>query len=312
MVDPPHVLDKPAHPHEFHFNFPDLQNYFGTSGTQPFDSPFEKKKLFSDQQGFFNDKLPLIKMTVSDFVLAHKCPKVFNGYWLEKSTPQPPHHPVFDVGTKVDWAAKRYLSGPISARQSNRQQLRVILQSEIEKLEHWHDHQKTEAYLKAFDDFCGYYENAKLSANVAPNEWLEFELEGFRLGGRIDLLLQNWLDHKNLLLDLKLEKFGDELPQLQLSDVVQVMLYADVLHRRGVAIQEIGYYYFQERTLIVQAVASADLAKFAEVFRKYAAALKTTVEFLPRQCELCLICPLRHACNVGRELTKQHFKKPLK
>jgi len=297
--------------HGFHFNFPDPQNYFGISGVYPLDSPF-KKKLFSDQQALFNDELPLIKMTVSDFILAHKCPKIFNGYWLEKSPPRPPHHPVFDVGTKVDMLAKAYLCLPVEARQTNRQLLRDTLQHEIEKLKHWHDSPKTQVYLEAFDDFCEYFKNAQLSTKIAPDEWLKFKFENFRLGGRIDILLQDWLEHKNLLLDLKLEKFGTGLRELQFSEIVQVMLYANELCRRDVAIQEVGYYYFKERTLLVQAVTSTDLQQFARILRKLATTLEATVEFIPRQCELCLICPLRYDCDVGRELTKQDFINPLK
>lgn len=300
--------NEPRYISGFNITIPDALTYFGELSDDPANCPLEKKRQQSNQAGLFGEGSQLIEMSISDFILAHKCPKVFNGY-LNKGFPlSHPHHQIFDIGTCVDKVAKEYLRLPIVVRSEKQPILRQKLQHEIQKFAL--SHEKELEFLNAFDDFCAYFNKTKLADNFDSNKKLVFEFEDFRLSGKIDFLIQD-NDKTLTLLDLKLISVGNDVDHLQFYDIIQIKLYAYAFLCRGIEIKKVGYYYLIERTLIIEEVTPIELQRFAEILKRFANSLARTKNFCPRKCAYCLICPLREKCEIGSQLTRDDFTIPL-
>lgn len=293
----------------FNVIIPEAQTYFGELSENLTEWPLEQKKKENSQEGLFGNEPKLIEMSVSDFILAYKCPKVFNGYF-NKGFLNHPHHAVFEIGTHIDTVAKEFLSLPTKVRPEKQSILREKLRRNITERLKLDDKQIRE-YLLAFDDFCHYFQTTKLADNFDFNKKLVFKFDDYRLSGKIDFLLKDDDNQGLILLDLKLVSVGNDLNHLQFYDIIQVKLYAYALSCLNVSISKVGYYYFSERTLIFEEVSEIELKNFAEILKHFAGYLRMTKNFQPRKCAYCLICQLREKCEIGRHLTRNDFAKPL-
>ena len=296
----------PNHIDGFQLAYPRDQSYFGVLCDGDEVSPLRKGK--NDQVSLFNETQELIAMSVSDFILAHKCPKVFNGYFSKGYPLGHPHHALFDIGTIIDRVAREYLGLPPNLRGQKQANLRKQLLDRVANFQV--DHSLVQKLPDAFDDFCAYFSHKKLASDFNPNKKLVFVLGDFLLGGRIDFLIKEE-DETLTLLDLKLMSVGNKVEDLLYADVLQSLLYAYALLSKNIRIDRTGYYYFLERTFVTQQLSPQTLVESVSVLTGYASLLSRTKEFAPRRCAYCLICQLRESCEIGRNTTRDDFAKPL-
>ena len=290
----------------FHLDFPDATSYYGEIGDDNYQSLPEHCSASHFQQELFSFDNKFIELSISDFVLATKCPKIFAAYKISHSIKRPPHHKIFDIGTFFDSAAKEFLSTPIHTRKYVKQAIIGRLSKKLIKL----NVNKCMEYLKAFNLFCQYFQNWKTISLGYP---LKFKLGPVILTGNIDFILEHKkFKYQTLLIDFKLNSVGNDIFHLNLSDLLQLFTYAVGLYEKDMPVKSVGYYFLHESALLYQNVNKMLIESIKEKLKQLLISLMKTQTFKPRKCAYCLICELKENCSVGKSLTYKDYAKPLK
>ncbi|MDX1939896.1 MAG: PD-(D/E)XK nuclease family protein [Saprospiraceae bacterium] len=299
---------------DFKSLIPSNPSFFGRVGLEKISDKWLKLNQKSDQLSLFSNDQE-IRLSITDFWMASMCPKMFEGYFFGHLE-RPPHHPILDVGTKLDKFAKKFIDATFDDREKLNLSVEYSKQLEFELRNLKSsilNNSEIQEYVNAFLDFCFLFQNYLSSNNFFSKEKLIFNIGNVLFRGQIDILVENKeLTNTNLLLiDLKLQKFGGSVEEIESFEVLQVLLYALALKRKGIIVQEIGYYYFKERKFIKCPLKEDDFEELEKKFLVIIDNLLKTSEFAAKKCMLCLICPLKKNCPVGNNLSKKDFKNPL-
>lgn len=265
---------------------------------------------------------------ISGFVTAAKCPKLFKHFTLSNNNFEYRfgQNPVyFPIGTKLDKYARTFINYSFAEREEKFDNLRNSLKEEIYVIINNHinrdidtvikksnENELVDEVLNAFDNFCETFKNAKNAKNHFAYDKMYFSIGNLELNGQIDLFLINNSNDGFVLLDLKMKKFGNPISDFKLADFIQVLLYAYGLRKeKKLPIDSIGYYFLFENELVIEKMTNLEEQDCWELLENLVDELIHTVNFVPRKCELCLICPLKKECKVGKTLTAKDFIIPL-
>ena len=129
------VLTTPEPTGKLHFDIPEnVEDYFGKRVTNQEGGPLFRLRKPVGQLDLFRPNKGFVKLSVTQLWSALRCPWLFYHTYILKSIRKYPHHPIFDVGTKVDKFAKQFLQSPLHDRESTKNTFIDKFKGELTKL----------------------------------------------------------------------------------------------------------------------------------------------------------------------------------
>ncbi len=313
---------------QFEFNFPyDLNYTYSKKKCKVLKRDLsEFLKYYNDYFGYDLNKVNDYEhFSISALKTAYQCPLLFKAFTVNDNFKTNFLHipQIFSIGSLFDKFCRKFIKIPVSERIKTHKTLRQEFERELSKkvdlekefpikTELKDDENAT--YLEAFDNFCETFKHSKFvesQGKFREDKKLNFKVVDINFSGKIDLLVQNSRGEGNVLIDLKLKKFGASIKEFKIEEFVQVLFYARALKELGVKLDALGYYYGVDNTLIYIDVRDFSLSEFQDVTNGLILNLKHAKDFYPVKCELCLICPLKSNCKIGKKLNSSSFKTPL-